>query len=155
MVMEQFEVSLEAAEHGPGCGIRLPFDPKEAFGRARAQVQVSINDQDAFATTTMIYGGVAWVGLRRDQQQAFGVGPGDRVRVWVERDDTPRKVDVPPELTDALTDAPRAASLFATLSYTHRRECARWVGEAKRAETRARRATKAVGMLERGVRAPG
>jgi hypothetical protein len=64
-VMEQFEAILEAAEHGPGCGIRLPFDPKEVFGRARAQVQVSVNNQDAFATTTMIYGGVAWIGLRR------------------------------------------------------------------------------------------
>ena len=155
MVMEQFEVILEAAELGPGCGIRLPFDPKEVFGRARAQVQVSVDNQDAFATTTMIYGGVAWVGLRRDQQQAFGVGPGDRVRVWVERDDTPREVDVPPELAHALTDAPRAASLFESLSYTHRREYARWVGEAKKVETRARRAAKAVDMLEQGVRTPG
>jgi hypothetical protein len=153
--MEQFEATLEAAEHGPGCGIRLPFDPKEVFGRARAQVQVSVNNQDAFATTTMIYGGVAWVGLRRDQQQAFGVAPGDRVRVWVKRDDTPRGVDVPPELADALTGATRAASLFASLSYTHRREYARWVGEAKKAETRARRAAKAVGMLEQGVCTPG
>jgi uncharacterized protein YdeI (YjbR/CyaY-like superfamily) len=94
-------------------------------------------------------------GCGGDQQQAFGVGPGDRVRVSVERDDTPREVDVPPELADALTDAPGAASLFATLSYTHRREYARWVGEAKKAETRARRAAKAVGMLEQGVRTPG
>lgn len=153
--MEQFEATLEAAEQGPGCGIRLPFDPKQVFGRARARVRVRVNDQDAFATTTMIYGGVAWIGLRRDQQQVFGVAPGDRVRVSVERDDAPREVDLPPELAGALSDAPKAAEVFATLSHTHRKEYARWVGEAKKAETRARRAAKAVDMLEHGVRTPG
>lgn len=27
---------------GPGCGIRLPFDPKDQFGAARAPVAVSV-----------------------------------------------------------------------------------------------------------------
>ena len=84
----------------------------------------------------------------------LGVGPGDTVRVRVERDDEPRTVDVPPELTDALRDAADAAAVFESLSYTHRREYAGWVGEAKREETRRRRAEKAVTMLRSGVRHP-
>ena len=146
---------FEAAERGPGCGVRLPFDPREVLGRARAPVEVSVDDHEAFRTTVAVYGGVAWIGLRRDQQQAFGVGPGDRVRVRVARDDAPREVEVPRELADALADAPAAARAYEGLSYTHRKEYARWVGGAKQAETRTRRAAKAVGMLADGIRTPG
>jgi uncharacterized protein YdeI (YjbR/CyaY-like superfamily) len=83
------------------------------------------------------------------------VGVGDRVRVTVDRDDQPRNVKVPDELASALRDAPDAATRFEGLSYTHRKEYARWVGEATRQDTRDARAGKAVDMLRRGVRSPG
>ena len=146
---------LEAAERGPGCGIRVPFDPKVVLGRARAPVAVTVDGHDPFRTTTALYGGVAWIGLRRDQQRAFGVSVGDRVRVQVSLDDQPREVDLPTELADALVGAPDAAGYFEGLSYTHRKEYARWVGEAKKADTRTSRAAKAVSMLRQGVRTPG
>ena len=153
--MVDFEAVLEAAERGPGCGIRLPFDPKTVLGSGRAPVSVTVNGQEPFRTTTAVYAGTAWVGLRKDQQAAFGVGVGDRVRVSVERDDAPREVAPPEELRLALTQAPDAAGSYAELSYTHQKEYARWVGDAKRAETRQARAAKAVDMLRRGVRTPG
>lgn len=114
----------------------------------------SVNAHEAFRTTIAAYGGVAWIGLRRDQLRAFGVGVGDRVRVTVARDDAPREVQVPSELAEALTGAPTAARTYQGLSYTHRKEYARWVGEGKRAQTRTARAAKAVTMLEHGVRTP-
>jgi hypothetical protein len=153
--MQEFDAVLEAADRGPGCGIRLPFDPKAVLGSARAPVLVTVAEHPPFRATTMVYGGVAWVGLRLDQQEAFGVRVGDQVRVTMTRDDAPREVDVPAELASALAQAPAAASAYQALSYTHRREYARWVGEAKKAETRAARAAKAAQMLERGVRTPG
>ena len=45
--------------------------------------------------------------------------------------------------------------MFEALSFTHRKEYARWVGEAKQEATRVRRAEKAVAMLHNGVRTPG
>jgi hypothetical protein len=153
--VESFEVVLEQAERGPGCGIRLPFDPKAVLGSGRAPVSVTVNAGEPFRTTTAVYGGIAWIGLRKDQQQAFGVGVGDTVRVTVERDDAPRTVELPEELAAAFATAEQARLAYDGLSYTHRREYARWVGEAKRAETRRTRAQKAVDMLQRGVRTPG
>jgi uncharacterized protein YdeI (YjbR/CyaY-like superfamily) len=47
-----------------------------------------------------------------------------------------------------------AASAFDALSYTHRREYARWVAEAKRDATRADRAAKSVERLRAGVKTP-
>lgn len=85
MLKRVFDAILTGADDGPGCGIRLPFDPKEIFGKVRAPVRV--NEHPAFRTTVASYGGVAWLGLRKDQRAAFGVSIGDRVRVRVERDD--------------------------------------------------------------------
>ena len=39
---------------------------------------------------------------------------------------------------------------FEGLAYTHRKEYAQWVGEAKRQETRDRRAARALEMLGKG-----
>ena len=36
------------------------------------------------------------------------------------------------------------------MAFSHRREYARWVGEAKKAETRQRRAAEAVTMIKAG-----
>jgi Bacteriocin-protection, YdeI or OmpD-Associated/Domain of unknown function (DUF1905) len=153
--MVGFEAVLEAAERGPGCGIRIPFDPKTVLGSGRAPVTVTVNRHEPFPTTTAVYGGIAWIGLRKDQQAAFGVRVGDRVQVTVERDKAPREVTPPEELSLALAEAPDAAARYAELSYTHRKEYARWVGDAKRVETRHARAAKAVTMLRQGVRTPG
>jgi Bacteriocin-protection, YdeI or OmpD-Associated/Domain of unknown function (DUF1905) len=151
----EFDAVLEEAARGPGCGIRLPFDPKDEFGAARAPIAVSVNGAQAFRTTVAVYSGIAWVGLRRDQQSAMNVQVGDRVHVAVVPDDRPRVVDLPPELVDALTSDTRAREAFDRLSYTHRKEYARWVGDAKREPTRLARAEKAVAMLRQGVRTPG
>ena len=47
------------------------------------------------------------------------------------------------ELSDALSENKAAVRIFAALPPSHRNEYLRWISEAKRAETRRRRATKA------------
>jgi uncharacterized protein YdeI (YjbR/CyaY-like superfamily) len=53
-------------------------------------------------------------------------------------------------LERALSDHPEVAERFEAMSYTHRREFAEWVAEAKKQETRDRRATRAVEMIVEG-----
>jgi uncharacterized protein YdeI (YjbR/CyaY-like superfamily) len=55
-------------------------------------------------------------------------------------------VELPPELEAALADA-QVRAAFEKLSFTHRREYAEWVAEAKRAETRERRVAQTVEKL--------
>jgi len=57
---------------------------------------------------------------------------------------------VPADLQAALDANPQAAAFFATLTSQNRYAILYRVDEAKRAETRARRIEKFVGMLERG-----
>ena len=68
-------------------------------------------------------------------------------------DSEPREVVVPDDLAAALAQDPAAGEAFTTMSFTHRREYVRWVEEAKRPETRARRVAgtvERVGSGERG-----
>ena len=53
-------------------------------------------------------------------------------------------------LAAALAADDEARAAFEKLAYTHRKEFARWVDEAKRDDTRERRVAKTLEMLRRG-----
>jgi len=72
------------------------------------------------------------------------------VDVTVERDDDERTVEVPAELAAALAAAGLTAQ-FDRMAFTHRKEYARWIAEAKGAETRRTRVAKAVDMIGAGA----
>ena len=135
-------------------GVAVPGDPKAEFGGARAPVAGTVNGSP-FRGRLMVYGGVTYLGFRREiRDAAGGIEPGDEVEVVIERDDAPREVEVPEALTGALADDPDARAVFDSLSFTHRKEYAVWIAEAKRDETRARRIEKALAMLRGGAKHP-
>jgi uncharacterized protein DUF1905/bacteriocin resistance YdeI/OmpD-like protein len=127
--VQRFESTLDA--RGSGHVVELPFDARAAFGRVRAPVRVTVNGH-TFRTTTMRYGGVDYVGLNREVREAARVSAGDVIEVAVEPDDAPRVVEAPRELVDALAGSAQAQAAFDRLSFTHRKEYARWIAEAKR-----------------------
>ncbi|HWI86552.1 MAG TPA: YdeI/OmpD-associated family protein [Sphingomonas sp.] len=57
---------------------------------------------------------------------------------------------VPDELAAALADAPVAKAVFDGFSASNRRDYCEWIGEAKRAETRATRTAQAIEWLAEG-----
>ena len=59
---------------------------------------------------------------------------------------------VPPFVVEALEQHPKAKAFFDTLAPGYRRDYLRWISEAKREETRARRLAEAIGKLEAGVK---
>jgi uncharacterized protein YdeI (YjbR/CyaY-like superfamily) len=83
-------------------------------------------------------------------RDAAGVQAGDTVEVELELDTAPREVETPAALADALALDPQARSAYEGLAYTHRKEYARWIAEAKREETRRGRVAKALEMLREG-----
>ncbi len=150
--MRQFESTLRRNDSG-GCAIELPFDAKAAFGHARAPVRATLEGHE-FRTTLMRYGGADFLGVNRSVREAAAIEPGQTVAVTLELDDEPRSADPPPELAAVLEADAKARAAYEALSYTHQREYAGWVGEAKRAETRLRRAARATAMLTEGVLRP-
>jgi len=151
MTSQTFTVTLE---EGPGGGpaIRVPFDPKAAFGKVRASVRVTIDRHPEFRTTLMAHSGAAWIGLRKGHVTDMRLATGDQVDVRVWLDDLPRIVDVPAELVAALEQDAEALLAYQRLSFTHRKEYARWVAAAKRETTRQDRVAKTVERLKAGIK---
>jgi Bacteriocin-protection, YdeI or OmpD-Associated/Domain of unknown function (DUF1905) len=149
MPAKRFTVELERVQK-TATMFRVPFDLKEAFGKARPPVKVTIRGY-TWRTTPGVYGGVGYVGVNREVKAATGVDAPDRVRVTMELDTEPRTVRVPPDLRAALHDDGAAEAAFAKLSFTHRREYVEWVEEAKRPETRARRIAETVDRVKKPI----
>jgi hypothetical protein len=144
----RFTVQLERVGK-TGTAFTIPFDLKEAFGRARPPVRATIRGH-TWRTTPGVYDGVGMIVVNRSVKAATGVDAPDRVRVGLELDTQPRSVRVPADLRASLAVDAAAREAFARLSFTHRREYVEWVEEAKRPETRARRIAATVERLHGG-----
>jgi bifunctional DNA-binding transcriptional regulator/antitoxin component of YhaV-PrlF toxin-antitoxin module len=151
VAVQRFTGTLCEARGG-GRWVVVPFDARAVFGQARAPVRGTVNGTPV-RTRLAVYGGVTYLGLTREVREAAGIELGDAVEVELERDDAPREVAVPDELAAVLEREGLRAD-YDALAFTHRREYAEWVGTAKQAQTRERRAAKAADMLRAGIRHP-
>jgi uncharacterized protein YdeI (YjbR/CyaY-like superfamily) len=95
-------------------------------------------------------GGESLVGLNRQVRETAGVAAGDTVDVVLVLDREPREVDVPDDLAAALAADAQAKATFDAMAFTHRKEYARWIAEAKRDDTRQRRLSQAIEMIRAG-----
>ncbi len=134
-------------------GFTVPFSVEKTFGsRGMVRVAGTINGLAYRSTISPRGGGTHVMLVNKAMQQAAGVAPGDAVRVVMDADNAPRVVTVPPELKAALAKTPAAQAAFDKYSYSHQEAYVEYVAEAKRPETRARRAAETVKMLAVGKR---
>jgi hypothetical protein len=118
-------------------------------GAKRFPVRATVNGY-TWQTSVARMGGEFLVGLNRDVRAGAGAEAGDTVEVTLELDTAPREVEVPEALARALAADAAAKAAFEALAFTHRKEFARWIDEAKREETRERRVAQAIQMLHEG-----
>ncbi len=144
-----FTTQLQA--RGPAAAVVLDDDQVAAIGEGprRFPVVATVNGY-TWRTSVARMKGEFVVGLSREVRQGAGVEAGDEVEVTVALDVAPREVEVPAALAEALAADPEAAALFDRMAFTHRKEYARWVAEAKKEETRQRRVQQAVEMIRAG-----
>lgn len=145
----RFRTQLQA--RGPAAAVVLDDTQVAAVGEGakRFPVVATVNGY-TWRTSVARMGGESLLGLNRQVREAAGVAAGDTVDVAVELDDAPREVDVPDDLAAALSADRKAKAAFDAMAFTHRKEFARWVADAKRDDTRRRRVTQAVEMIRAG-----
>ena len=120
-------------------GIRVPDEVVGALGGGkRIPVSVTINGT-RYASTIATMRGEPKIPVSADIRSAAGIAAGDKITVDLERDDTPRTVDLPADLTDALRADPLMSDRFAALSYSNQRRHVLSITGARTAETRTRR----------------
>jgi hypothetical protein len=148
---KQFRATLETeTPDNPNTFIVIPFDVEQTFGtRARVPVRGTINGYP-FRTSISPYGGKHYLPVNKALRAGAKAARGDSVDIVMERDDEPRVVRPPADLARALKANPAAHARWRQLSYTHRKEYARAVEEAKKPETRLRRIEKTIADLAAG-----
>ncbi|WP_147916222.1 DUF1905 domain-containing protein [Ruania zhangjianzhongii] len=134
------------AARGPAAAIVLTDDQVAELGTAKtAPVTVTIAGRTARLRLARM-GGENLIGMSKAARAQLGVQTGDEVEAAIAPDQAERTVDLPGELSDALTGA-GLTEAFAGWSYSRRKESARSVAEAKAAETKARRVAKVLDQL--------
>ncbi len=144
-----FQAKLEKAADSEACGIDLPFDPKDVFGKTRLPVTITLNGAP-FRTTTFLMNGRIFFAVNLSMRETAGIRAGDLVHVTVRPDTEERTVDLPPDLGQLLAQPSHREEkvFFDSLSFTHRKEFVRWITGAKQEATRQRRLAKCLEMLK-------
>jgi hypothetical protein len=148
---QRFEAVIESASRG-GAFVTVPFDVEAVFGKKRVKVNATFDGIPYRGSIVRMGGPDHILPILKSIREELGKTFGDEVSVTVEIDDAVRTVELPEDLERALIQNKVAHAFFERLSYTHRREYVLWIGEAKRAETRRRRISRAIEILEKGIR---
>lgn len=145
--MGELRIRTTVEAFGPAAAIFLDdAQVTELGGPRNPPVVVTIGDRSARLRVARM-GGRNALGLSKAARADLAVEAGDEVDAVIALDQAERTVDVPPALAAALDADPAARAAWDRLSYTHRKEHARAIADAKQEATRERRVAKALAML--------
>jgi hypothetical protein len=139
----RFKSKIEAARGG-GAVALIPEELVQPLGGLKQMRMVGSLNGVPMKTSTMPYRGAFYVGLHKAVREEAGVEIGDEVEIELTRDDSPRVLELAPELEAALAADPDLRARFDGLSFSRRRELADPIREAVKPETRAARLEKAL-----------
>jgi hypothetical protein len=148
MVIE-FNSTLTQAEGMNATGIPVPASVvAELAAGKNPPVTVRVRKTGAadwytYRISIATRGGSAIMSFSSANRDASGLVAGDPLDVAVEHDTEPRTIELPEDLSSALTDA-GGLDAFLALSYSRQRGYIEPVADAKTAETRQRRVEKVV-----------
>jgi hypothetical protein len=149
MGVVHFKTQLQP--RGPAAAVILDDAQVAAVGEGakRFPVVATVNGY-TWRTTVVRMGGEFLLGLSKEVRRGAGAEAGDEVDVTLELDTAPREVEVPEALAAALAADPEAKASFDRMAFTHRKEYARWIADAKQEQTRQRRLGQALEMIRGG-----
>jgi hypothetical protein len=146
-----FSAEILSAGQG-GHAVVIPREVAATVSVKRPAVLARVDGVE-YRSRLAVYGGKSYLGLRKDLLRQIGRQAGEMVEISLEEDDSPAPAPAPAEVTDppellaALAENPGVRAAYEALPPSHRREYAKWIGEAKQADTRAERVGKMVRRL--------
>ena len=126
----------------------IPVNIAEAMGgRKQFRVTGTLNGIPMKTSTFPYWGNGLWMGIHKAAREKAGLESGDEMEIEMMRDDSPRVLELAPELGGGLAAEPTLRERFDSLSFTRRRDLADPIAEAKKPETRAAHLEKAIDAL--------
>ncbi len=122
--------------------IYLPFDVNKVWGtRGQVKVRGEVNGFVFRTSTFPTKRGQHFMMVNKQMQKGGKTAPGMSAKFRMEPDLEVRVVAEPKELLGVLKEDKKLFAWYRSkLNYSARRDIAKWVGDAKQAETRRRRA---------------
>lgn len=148
--MQKFKAILKKNEMG-GHFVDVPFDVEKELGSKRPKVKAIINGIVYRGSLARMKTPHHILVVRKDIRKSIKAKEGDVLTIEVELDTEKRIVEIPPYLMELIISE-KLVNQFESLSYTHRKEYAAWVAEAKKIETRERRLEKVIWALKTGIK---
>jgi hypothetical protein len=131
-------------------GIQVPEEVVASLGPSkRPPVRITIGSY-TYRSTVAPMGGRFMIPISAEHRAGAGVAAGNEVDVDIVLDTELREIVIPPDFSDALDRDVDAKRFFEGLSYSNKRRFVISIEEAKTAETRQRRITKAISLLKEG-----
>jgi len=148
----RFQAKIEGKEAGVVAAITPPINVLELYGtRGRVPVRGTINGFP-FRSSLIPCGGPHMMPVNKTLREGAGAQPGDIVDVVMERDLEARTVEPPTELKKELAKNKKARERWEELSFTHKKEMANSIRDAKQDETKKRRLAKVLRVLKTGAK---
>jgi hypothetical protein len=142
-----FSATLTRAPDSSATFISVPYNLLSTWGtKDRVPVKGTINGK-SFRGSLAPYGGVHYLGIKRDLRESLEIKAGDIIEVELQVDTDPRVITPPEDFLAALDSNPAARIKWNKLSYTHQREHVEAIENASKPETRTRRIIESIERL--------
>jgi hypothetical protein len=129
--------------------VAVPAAVSAALGAGRVHIAGTVNGTPIHTSLTPVEGGRHRLFLNRRVREAAKLGPGDRVKVVLDRNVAPREEPLPDDLVQALREAD-VLDAFRRIARSTRNELVHWIEDARTEPTREKRIRNAI---ERGLAA--
>jgi len=147
---QTFDAELELHGTDGGVFLTVPFNVLEVYGTsAQLHVRGTIDGFPFRLPLTPTSDGEHILTVRKEIRNTIGKTWGQTVHVVLAPDTEDRSVEVPEDLTQALSSAGLLGA-FDRLAYNYRKEYARWIERAKKPETRMKRLREAIELIKAG-----
>ena len=128
--------------NGPFKGVyaEFPFDSVTEFGTKRhVWCKVLVEDKSYSMNLLPNGNGGHWLHLKKEIRLAIGKEEGDTISVVVEKDDSPRKIEIPDYLEWLLEEEPLMMKYYNKLPISARKFWIEFIEEPKNEDTKVER----------------
>lgn len=145
-IMMEFDAVIKKPDGVNGAYVQIPYDVESEYGSRRVKVKAYF-DGHLYRGSIVRMGGIHVIGMTQVIRGIINKDPGDTVHVRIEKDMDERALELPENFTKLLDAEPEAKDFYETLSYTHKKEYAVFLTQAKKEETKQARMSKALERL--------
>lgn len=123
-----------------GVYAEFPFDSVKEFGSRRPiRAKVTFDEQEYFMSLLPNGKGGHWLHVKKDIRNKIGKEEGDSVIIRVEKDDSPREVEIPEYLKWLFDDEPAMAKYFNKTPYSSKKFWIEYINEPKNDDIKVER----------------